>query len=187
MGWIENLLLAVALAADAFAVSIVRGMTGRGRHGDAVMTALCFACAQTAMPVIGYLLGVGVAGPLVHRGGHLLAGGILLLLGLKMLLDRTREGEPPIFCTREIGLYMRVLGAQAAATAIDALAVGISLCASDTPLWPTAAVIGWVTGLLCYIGYHLGRNLLDSSLGAHAQGVGGAVLIGMAFHTLLGG
>lgn len=184
MGWTENLLLAAALAADAFAVSIVRGMTGQGRHGDDLMTALCFAAAQTAMPVMGYLLGAGVAGPLVRWGGRLLAGVILFLLGGKMLLDGINGGEPVVLTTGGV-LYLRLLGAQAAATAIDAMAVGIGLCAAGTPRWPTAGIIGWVTGLLCFLGYHLGRNLYDSRLGAHAQSLGGLVLIGIAIRTIL--
>lgn len=83
MSLAENLLLAAALAADAFAVAIVRGMTGQGRNGDRLATAFCFAAAQTAMPALGYLLGTGVAGPLVHRGGDLLAGSILFPAGRK--------------------------------------------------------------------------------------------------------
>ena len=53
MSLTENLLLAAALAADAFAVAIVRGMTGQGRNGDRLATAFCFAAAQTAMPALG--------------------------------------------------------------------------------------------------------------------------------------
>ena len=183
MSLAENLLLAAALAADAFAVAIVRGMTGQGRNGDRLATAFCFAAAQTAMPALGYLLGTGVAGPLVHRGGDLLAGSILFLLGGKMLLDGMFEEEVAVFPARN-AFYFRLLGAQAAATAIDAMPVGISLCVADTPLWPAAGIIGLVTGLLCFFGYGLGRNFFDGRLGGHAQGLGGAVLIGIALKTL---
>ena len=174
MSLAENLLLAAALAADAFAVAIVRGMTGQGRNGDRLATAFCFAAAQTAMPALGYLL---------DRGGDLLAGSILFLLGGKMLLDGMFEEEVAVFPARN-AFYFRLLGAQAAATAIDAMAVGISLCAADTPLWPAAGIIGLVTGLLCFFGYGLGRNFFDGRLGGHAQGLGGAVLIGIALKTL---
>lgn len=150
MSLTENLLLAAALAADAFAVAIVRGMTGQGRNGDRLATAFCFAAAQTAMPALGYLLGTGVAGPLVHRGGDLLAGSILFLLGGKMLLDGMFGEEAAVFPARN-AFYFRLLGAQAAATAIDAMAVGISLCAADTPLWPPRELSAWLPGCSAFL------------------------------------
>lgn len=49
-----------------------------------------------------------------------------------MLLDGMFEEEVAVFPARN-AFYFRLLGAQAAATAIDAMAVGISLCAAGDP------------------------------------------------------
>ena len=56
--WISLILIAIGLAMDAFAASIVDGIryiNSKKRHG--VFVALTFGLFQGIMPVIGYFLG----------------------------------------------------------------------------------------------------------------------------------
>src|SRR5574344_2195763 len=59
MGFIELILLAVALAMDAFAVSMCKGLSMKKiNYRYAAVIALYFGVFQAVMPVIGYFLGV---------------------------------------------------------------------------------------------------------------------------------
>ena len=88
----ELILIAVSLSADAFAVSMCRGLEMRRvnvRH--AIVIALFFGVFQAAMPVIGYYLAMLVA-DYITEYDHWIAFGLLALLGAKMIYDGIKEG-----------------------------------------------------------------------------------------------
>lgn len=62
MSLAENLLLAAALAADAFAVAIVRGMTGQGRNGDRLATGFLLCGGADGYAGFGISAGDGCGG-----------------------------------------------------------------------------------------------------------------------------
>lgn len=88
----ELILIAVSLSADAFAVSMCRGLEMRRvnvRH--AFVIALFFGLFQAAMPVIGYFAAKLVA-DYITAYDHWIAFGLLALLGAKMIYDGIKEG-----------------------------------------------------------------------------------------------
>ena len=88
----ELILIAVSLSADAFAVSMCRGLEMRRvnvRH--AFVIALFFGLFQAAMPVIGYFAAKLVA-DYITAYDHWIAFCLLALLGAKMIYDGIKEG-----------------------------------------------------------------------------------------------
>lgn len=184
MNGVQCLILAAGLAADAFAVSIIRGMTAVNRRTDWILTAMFFAAAQTIMPAAGYFLGIAVAGSTVRSGGKAVSAAILCLIGGKMLLEDSRDEEKAA-ANGQNGCSLLILSAQALATAIDAMAAGIGLYAGGARLWPTAGIIGAVTGLFCLAGHRLGSRCSTGRWGGVAQRAGGIALIALAVRTWL--
>lgn len=182
MQGLSYLFLAVGLAADAFAVSVIRGMTASGRSMDSILTAMFFAAAQMIMPTAGYFLGMAAAGPAVRSGGSAVAAVILFLIGGKMLIEGAGEGEPAK-TGGPAGVHLVILAAQAVATSIDAMAAGIGLYASGARLWTAVGTIGAVTGSICLAGHWLGRRCSAGRWGGYAQILGGLILIGLAIRT----
>jgi putative Mn2+ efflux pump MntP len=166
------LLIAVGLAADAFAVSLAEGMALRTvtpRHTARV--AIHFGGFQGVMPVLGWLAGSSLRAYMASVD-HWIAFGLLVFIGGKMLLDaltgfETGKVRPPSRGPRLVGLSI--------ATSIDALAVGVTLAMLEVTIWQPAIIIGLVTGVLCGIGIQIGDRV-GARLGKWAEAGGGAVL-----------
>ena len=123
MGFVESLLLSLALCVDSLVVSATATLGGRLRRGKRWLMAAVFALCQGAIPLVGASVGA-VSLPLVSSAGHWIAAALLFVVGGKMLVDALRGGEDskPLQFDR-IGV-MFLLGV---ATSIDAFAVGIGL------------------------------------------------------------
>jgi putative Mn2+ efflux pump MntP len=171
MDWPTLLGTALALAMDAFAVSIGVSATLRplGRR-QVFRLSFHFGLFQALMPVLGWIGGAAVARQLAFLD-HWIAFGLLFVLGLRMIWpgDQARgSGRDP---TRGWSLV-----ALSVATSIDALAVGLSLGLMGIAIWIPAAVIGLVALLMTLVGMLIGHRV-GRHLGRWASVVGGIVLI----------
>jgi len=179
----EIIAIAVALAMDAFAVSVAVGLLlGRVTARQTFRLAWHFGLFQALMPIVGWIGGLTVR-PWIECFDHWVAFALLAFVGGKMLLeayrgDRERgEGVDP---TR--GWSLVVL---AVATSIDALAVGLSLAMVQVSIWFPALIIGLVAAGFTAVGVHLGR--LVGSVDQLARGscaLGGLVLIAIGLRIL---
>ena len=180
MGIVENLLLAVGLAMDAFAVSLCVGATGRvPSKAWYAVPPLYFGLFQALMPIIGWFGGAW----LVHLIGpwdHWLAFGLLAFVGGRMLKSGLSKEENPVcvLLTHREALVLAV------ATSIDALAVGLSLAMLQVSIWQPAAIIGMVTALLSGAAILLGRKV-GMCFGRRAELVGGIVLLAIGLRVLI--
>lgn len=102
---------------------------------------------------------------------------------------RKRGGAPEEEKTLSVGR----LAAQAVATSVDALAVGVTLqmaAISPAGLFPpvgwSVLIIGAVTFALCVPAVYLGK-LIGNRLADKAQLIGGVVLVGIGLKILLEG
>jgi len=183
MDWLSLLALSVALAMDAFAVSIVTGLTldpMTRRHIFRI--AFHFGLFQAAMPVIGWLAGSAIQ-PYIAAFDHWIAFGLLAFVGGKMLWEShggeeaaaDREGRDP---TRGWSLLMLSV-----ATSIDALAVGLSLAMVSAPIVVPAIVIGLVAAAFSTVGMLLGRRV-GTAWGKRVEVLGGLILIGIGVKIL---
>jgi len=182
MSLIVLLLTAAGLAADAFAVSVGKGMHLRAfAWRPALALAITFGGFQAVMPVVGWALGSTLAGAITAYD-HWIAFGLLAAIGAKMMwesrgvVDEGHEPAPSIR-TRELLL----LGV---ATSIDALAVGVSLAFLRANIVEAALTIGVITAGLSLLGVWLG-HYAGRRLSSYAELIGGLVLIGIGVKILV--
>jgi putative Mn2+ efflux pump MntP len=176
---ITLLLLALALATDAFAVSVCQGAATRPGVGHAARLAVAFGLAQAIMPLLGWALGRLFAGE-IEAIDHWLAFALLVVLGVKMIHEgRTRDEDCP-----PDPLAGRALLAAALATSIDAAAAGITLDTLGVPVALACAAIGVVTALLCFVGALFGARI-GIRFGDQAEIGGGLVLIALGVSILV--
>lgn len=158
---------------DAVAVALSNGMAFRElARRDYIAMPVCFGIFQGLMPLAGYYAGSILAELITEYSGIVICV-ILFLIGGNMI----REGlQAESFDTKGRQLTPGVLLLQAAATSIDAFAVGVGLCAMRADIVSTAALISVITALLVSIALLIGRRFADV-LGSGAELAGGLILI----------
>src|SRR5689334_10787777 len=115
------LLIALSLSADAFAVALGKGLhIRRLTIRDTAAVAVAFGAFQGLMPLLGWLLGVRLAGSITEVD-HWIAFGLLAVIGGKMLYEAFTQGDDDEPDEDHVGL--RELLVLSVATSIDALAV----------------------------------------------------------------
>ena len=194
---IQIVLFGIALAMDAFAVSVTDGLIYSDINKKKIFfIASTFGIMQGLMPLIGYfiieLAEVIVGGGDSSHAGEImttvvtwLAFGLLLFVGVKMLVEGISEIRKPeeekqskLFSIKEV-LIMGV------ATAIDAMAVGVSLHAglsTNVTIWLHVAIIAVITFGLSLVGLFLGKQILKLLKGKTEISViiGGCILVLLA-------
>ena len=173
MNTFEVLMIALALAMDAFAVSIAAGLTLEEvtrRHVFRI--GFHFGLFQFLTPVLGYYAGLSFAEQ-VSGIDHWLAFGLLTVVGLKMLWESRRRDDPQ--AARQDPTRGLTLVTLSVATSLDAAAVGLSLALSGSGIWFPAVVIGVVAGVLSAVGIGWGRRL-GGRFEQWAEAAGGLVL-----------
>jgi len=172
----EALLLAFALAMDAFAVALTQGARFRPDARGGLGIALTFGLFQGVMPMIGWGIGT-FALAYVEAVDHWIAFGLLAFLGLRMLGGHVGEDEAARALT---GRALLVAGV---ATSVDALAAGITLPTLDIAPITAAALIGLVTFVMSGAGVMFGR-IAGDRFGAWAERAGGVILIALGAKIL---
>ena len=144
----ELFFIGVGLAMDAFAVSVSKGLSVRRYAvGQSVCCGLWFGGFQMLMPLAGYLLGIGFAG-YVHAVSHWIAFVLLALIGGNMIREAASGSEEGV----NASFAPRVMLPLAVATAIDALAVGVTFAALGTNIVSAVFIIGGVTFVISAAG-----------------------------------
>lgn len=187
MTLVALLILAVGLAADAFAVSLVQGVRMKEiRLGHLLAVAGAFGLFQGLMPLIGWVVGAQV-GVFIVAFDHWIVFGLLAVIGLKMVKDAVWPGTddgPELESADQSRLDWRGLFVLSIATSIDALAVGLSLALIDVNILGASAVIAVVTFVISIIGVFIGHRF-GLRFRRWAELAGGLVLIGIGVNVLL--
>lgn len=173
---IEALLLAVALAMDAFAVALTQGARFRPSLRGGLAIALTFGVFQALMPLAGWVIGA-VALIYIEAVDHWIAFGLLTFLGVRMLGGHVGDEEA------SHALTGRALLLAGVATSIDALAAGITLPTLDVAPMVAVALIGGITFAMSAGGVWLGRVAGDR-WGEWAERAGGVILIALGCKIL---
>ncbi len=177
--------LAVALAMDAFAVSVCKGFTlQKIDFGKAVTVGLYFGVFQALMPFLGYLL-ANVFSEQIQGFDHWVAFILLGFLGIKMIIEAVREKEE--CCDKDCGsISFRVMLPLAIATSIDALAAGITLRINkgNVDILTAIIIIGVVTFIICALGVWIG-HFFGVKYQKKAEIFGGVILILLGIKILL--
>ena len=183
MGFIEVFLIGVGLSADAFAVSICKGLgMSRLNVRQAVVIGLFFGGFQALMPFLGWALGTQFESYITSID-HWIAFGLLAFIGGKMLWDAFHEQDEEVG-ELDAPLDMKEMTMLAVATSIDALAVGITFAFLGVDIWSSIAIIGLTTFCLSIVGVAVG-HAFGSRYEKPATVVGGVVLILIGLKILL--
>jgi putative Mn2+ efflux pump MntP len=181
MGFFEITFIAVGLAMDASAVSLVAAATGYAEGRRAVFRLYFhFGLFQFFMTVLGWLLGQGFV-DYIHAVDHWVAFGLLAFVGLKMIRSGIKPPGRADTADPSRGMTMVMLSV---ATSIDALAVGLSLALLHVNIWYSAIIIGVVTGVLSFLAIRIGRRI-GTALGQRMEILGGVILIAIGLKILL--
>ena len=189
---IEVFLLAIALAMDAFAVSIGLGAKSQKKSSAyvlrlAVYAALYFGIAQGVMPLIGYLLGAVLLGWLATAAPWI-GGGILIVLGAKMLYEAFNGEVEAVLADSfdeniQEKINHRMMFTLAIATSIDAMAAGFTLNLLALNAWLACLIIAIVTAVFGFLGIYLGKSS-GTWLEDKAEILGGLVLIAIGIKVM---
>ena len=178
---ISTFLIAVALAMDAFSVSMTKGFTQKQlTNTQIIYYGLFFGGFQFLMPILGYFCG-NVIASIVESLAPIIGFILLLAIGLNMIRESLSEDDEEItdnFSFREVTLL-------AIATSIDAFAVGITIALLKDPILISSMSIGIVAFIFSIIGVFLGRKL-GNYIGDKFQILGGVILILIGIKILLG-
>lgn len=199
---LQIILFGIALSMDAFAASVTDGLVYTDiNKKKGIFIAVTFGVMQAIMPLIGYWLvelitevvgsnGGEQAGKIMGHVVTWIAFGLLILIGGKMLFEGIRclkvnaeEKESKKFSIKEV-LLMGV------ATAIDALAVGVSLHAglsTNVTIWIHVSIIMVITFVISIIGVTAGHFFEKLLKGKYeiTSIIGGSILILLAIWIVL--
>ena len=153
--FISTFLVAVALAMDAFSVSMTKGFTQKDLTKSQILYyGLFFGGFQAFMPIIGYFCG-NVIASVVTSLAPIIGFILLVAIGLNMIRESLTGDDDEItdnFSFREVTLL-------AIATSIDAFAVGITIALVNDPILISAAIIGIVAFAFTVAGIHIGKRI----------------------------
>ncbi len=184
MNFILVLAVALALAMDAFAVSVGVSLRPEGLSWkQSFKMALYFGFFQFLMPLVGWQVTRSILLDYIEPLDHWVAFGLLLIIGARMISESFRSQkktqESQADPTRGFTIFVLSV-----ATSIDAFAVGISFAALQTAILYPAIVIGFVAFLITLLGTKIGP-LLGRLAGKRAELFGGLVLILIGVKILL--
>ena len=186
-------MLGIALAMDAFSVSIANGLADRNMKITKVsLIAGIFALFQFAMPMIGWLL-VHTAMEYLEWFERLVPWIAVLLLGYigaKMIMDGLNERKciegDAAACEIGEGITAGLLITQGIATSIDALSVGFTTASYGlVEALISAIIIGAVTFAICTAGCLIGKKA-GSMMSWKATILGGLILIAIGIKIFIG-
>jgi manganese efflux pump family protein len=181
VSFLEIFLIALGLAADAFAISIGAGSTGvTTEPRSMVRLSFHFGLFQFLMPILGWLAGLSIA-RYIQSVDHWIVFGLLLWVAVHMIRSAQTGKGQTVQQDPSRGAMLVLLSI---ATSLDALAIGLSLALLQVSIWYPAVVIGIVTGIISFIGILLGRQF-SRKIGKRAAVAGGILLILIAIRILL--
>ncbi|QIQ20532.1 manganese efflux pump MntP [Zophobihabitans entericus] len=178
------ILVAFAMATDAFAIAICKGVSMKTpRFIDAIKIGILFGVVEAITPVLGWLLGSAVV-DYISQWDHWIILALMLFLGIRMIRNSFDDScccddEP---APNKKTFFLLVL--TAISTSIDAFAVGISFAFASVNIIVAAILIGCATMIMVTIGVMLGTRLGDL-IGKRAELIGGLVLIFIGIYTVI--
>ena len=178
---ISTSLIAIALAMDAFSVSMTKGFTQKNLTNLQILYyGLFFGGFQAIMPIFGYFFG-NIISAIIASLASVVGFILLLAIGLNMIRESLKSEDDEItdkFSFKEVTLL-------AIATSIDAFAVGITIALINDPIWISSAIIGVVAFAFSILGIFIGQKIGDY-VGNKFQILGGVILILIGIKILLG-
>lgn len=174
------LFFVVPLGLDTFALSAAVGMARPSRR-QRIQLSVILPAFESAMPVVGLLLGHGLV-HLIGRAANYVAAGALAALGAYLLLpERENESNRVNGLTQLNGLALFVLGLS---ISLDELAMGFTIGLLHLAVARAILLIGIQAVIATQLGLRLGARV--ASRGREwAERLAGMALLGLAALVLI--
>lgn len=193
MSVLEIIVIGVALAMDAFALTVANCTTYEKKLNRKKEWSMpcAFAAFQFFMPLSGFFLG-GLISGFLQSFAKFLSAGIFFILAIKIVFDiieENRNSEKAEQRDKKTQSFtLGVLFIQAVATSIDAFAVGITFAAATLPfsVFIAAGIIGAITFAIVALAIFIGKSL-GKLLGKYAVWCGAIILFALAIKNLIEG
>ncbi len=186
MSFFEIIIIALALAADAFSVALVVSIKGCCSFKHILRLSSIFGFFQFFMPLLGFFLYSQVHDH-VEAYDHWIAFILLMGVGGKMLWEGYTHGpeENDTTTTQDATKGLTAI-ALAIATSIDALAVGSTFASLNMTILTPAIIIGLVCFGMTAMSMLLSRCLLQQNtyIVKYANAIGGLVLMAIGCKIL---
>ena len=189
MSIIEIILIGVALATDAFAITVsncTAYKTGLNKKQELSMP-ITFALFQFLMPIIGFYLGSLISGYIKSVSSYITAT-IFFILAAKIVIGIIAEKNEQSKTEKKknrFSFYLLIF--QGIATSIDALFIGIAFATSlSISVFIASAIIGVVTCIIVFGALIIGKRL-GELLGKYAVILGAVILFILAVKNLIEG
>jgi len=171
----ESISLSIALAMDAFAVSVSSGIKiNKVGKREIFRISWHFGLFQFLFFVCGYLAGLSVY-KFINAIANPLASLILMLIGLNMIYEGIKNNTETLKNDPSRGKTLVFLSI---ATSIDALAAGFGMSILESDIFFTSICIFAITFFLCVFGAIIGNKLSKASLfKGFSEFTGGLILV----------
>jgi len=152
----EIVLIAIGLALDASAVSLVAAASGYAKDARASFRlSFHFGLFQFIMPVIGWAVGNSFIIYFTSIA-HWIAFILLVFVGGRMVLSGLATTQTGYKQDPSRGYSLILLSL---ATSIDALAIGLSLAMLNVDIWYPSVIIGLITAVLSLLAIRIGKRV----------------------------
>lgn len=199
---LQIILFGIALSMDAFAVAVTDGLTYTDiNKKKSIFIAGMFGLMQALMPLLGYWLVEGIsqaagaasgnqAGKIMSTMVTWIAFALLIFIGGKMLVEAIIESKKPLEERKVSKFSYKEVLIMSLATAIDALAVGVSFHAglsTNTTIWLHVIIIMGITFIISILGLFLGHFFDKLLKGKYTitSIIGGVILLLLAVWVVL--
>lgn len=181
--FLNSCLFGIALAMDAFSVSIANGIhEPTMSKSKTFLIPTIFAILQGVMPFIGWFCVHNLI-ELFKFLNQLIPWIALLLLsflGIKMIIEGKKKDENTIISNTFWALII-----QGIATSIDALSVGCTIAEYNlTEAFVFVLIIAVITFFICFVGVIIGKKF-GNKFSNKAELIGGIILIAIGIEICL--
>ena len=167
MNIFEIILIGLSLSLDAMTISICYALKS-SQIKIGLITTVSFSIFQFIMPIIGFYFGNIISNQIINYHSYL-SSIILIVIGiLQIKEEKINEVNNQLKFSELFFLSI--------ATSIDALAIGISFSFLETNIFISSIIIGFVTFIMCSLGFYLGK-LFNKKAHQYAGVIGGITLI----------
>ena len=178
MNLLELIILAIAVALDAFAVSICKGITIKDTlNRKAVVVGSWFGIFQGLMPLMGYFFMDGVEHYLEGIKEYVIFG-LLVYIGISMIIEAFKKEE------FNDSLKFKEMLMLSIATSLDALSVGMTISLLSVNVYLATTLIAFITFVFCFFGVKIGSKF-GEKYKCKAEITGGVILILIGLKILL--
>ncbi len=175
--------IAIALAMDAFAVSIAAGICLETLTRRQMFRLWWhFGLFQAMMLIIGWGVGLTIR-ETIEQYDHWIAFGLLAFVGCSMIRNTLKANDDE--CLRRDPTRGSLMVMLSLATSLDALAVGLSLSLINISIWLPALIVGGTAAIFTAAGMMIGaRAVRIAWVKKYAEMAGAVVLFLIGFRIL---